>query len=124
MTTMRYTDDHEWVRSESDGTAIVGITDHAQDALGDIVFIEMPEVGKHFAKDDPACVVESVKAAADLKMPVAGTIVAVNDALPDDPSKVNSDPMNEGWFLCIRPDRPADVDALLDDASYAALVAS
>jgi len=124
MTALRYTDDHEWVRTEPDGTATIGITDHAQDALGDIVFIEMPEVGRHFAKGDAACVVESVKAAADVKMPIAATIVAVNDALPDDPSKVNTDPMNEGWFLRIAPDSAADVDALLDDAAYAALVAS
>jgi len=120
--TMRYTEDHEWVRAESDGTATVGITDHAQDALGDIVFIEMPEIDRHYAKGDPACVVESVKAAADVKMPIAGTIVAVNDALPDDPSKVNTDPLNEGWFLRIKPDSAADVDALLDETAYAALV--
>ncbi len=124
MTVMHYTEDHEWVRSEADGTATIGITDHAQDALGDIVFIELPEVDRHYAKGDAACVVESVKAAADVKMPIAGTIVAVNDALPDDPSKVNTDPLNDGWFLRIRPDSAADVDALLDDAAYAALVQS
>ena len=124
MTTMHYTEDHEWVRTEADGTATVGITDHAQDALGDIVFIELPEIDRHFAKGDAACVVESVKAAADVKMPIAGTIVAVNGALPDDPSKVNTDPMTDGWFLRIRPDSASDVDALLDDAAYAALVQS
>lgn len=122
MTTLHYTEDHEWIRVEADGTATVGITDHAQDALGDIVFIEMPEVDRHFAKGDPACVVESVKAAADVKMPMAGTIVAVNDALPDDPARVNTDPMNKGWFLRIRPDDPADIDAMLDDDAYAALI--
>jgi glycine cleavage system H protein len=124
MTTMHYTEDHEWVRTEPDGTATIGITDHAQDALGDIVFIEMPEVGRQFAKGDAACVVESVKAAADVKMPLAGTVVAVNTALPDDPSKVNTDPLNEGWFLRIKPDDAADIDALMDDAAYAALVKS
>jgi glycine cleavage system H protein len=122
--TMHYTEDHEWVRTEADGTATIGITDHAQDALGDIVFIELPEVDRHFAKGDAACVVESVKAAADVKMPIAGTIVAVNEALPDDPSKVNTDPMIDGWFMRIKPDSAADVDALLDDAAYAALVQS
>jgi glycine cleavage system H protein len=124
MTVMRYTEDHEWVRVESDGTTTIGITDHAQDALGDIVFVEMPEVDRHLAKGDAACVVESVKAAADVKMPFAGTIVAVNTALPDDPSKVNTDPMNEGWFLKVRPDSDADVEALMDDAAYAALIQS
>ena len=121
MAAMRYTEDHEWVRLESDGTVTIGITDHAQDALGDIVFVEMPEIDRHFAKGDAACVVESVKAAADLKMPVAGTIVAVNDALPDDPAKVNSDPLAAGWFVRAKPDDPADIDLLLDDAAYALL---
>ena len=119
---MRYTEDHEWVRPESDGTATIGITDHAQDALGDIVFIELPDVDRHFTKGEAACVVESVKAAADVKMPIAGTVVAVNPALPDDPSKANTDPMTDGWFLRIRPDDPADLDLLMDDAAYAALV--
>lgn len=124
MTTLHYTEDHEWIRVEADGTATIGITDHAQDALGDIVFIELPEVDRHFAKGDPACVVESVKAAADVKMPMGGTVVAVNDALPDDPAKVNTDPMNDGWFLRIRPDDPSQIDALMDDAAYAALIKS
>lgn len=122
--TMRYTEDHEWVRIEGDGTTTIGITDHAQDALGDIVFIEMPEVDKHFAKGDAACVVESVKAAADVKMPFAGTIVSVNVALPDDPSKVNTDPMNEGWFLKVKPDSSADVEALMDESAYEVLIKS
>ncbi len=121
MTALRYTEDHEWIRLEADGTATVGITDHAQDALGDIVFIELPEVGRKFAKGDAACVVESVKAAADVKMPVAGTVVEVNGALPDDPAKVNNDPMNS-WFVRIAPDNAGDLDALLDDAAYQALI--
>ncbi len=123
MSAMRYTEDHEWIRTESDGSATIGITDHAQDALGDIVFVEMPEVGRKAAKGEAVCVVESVKAAADVKMPVAGTVLAVNAALPDDPSKVNSDPLGDGWFLRIQPDRAADVEALMDDAAYQALVA-
>lgn len=124
MSTMHYTEDHEWVRSEDDGTATIGITDHAQEALGDIVFIEMPEVGKAFDQGEAACVVESVKAAADVKMPIAGTVVAVNTALPDDPAKVNTDPMHEGWFLRVKPDNAADIDALMDDAAYNALIQS
>ena len=123
MTTLHYTEDHEWVRVESDGSATIGITDHAQDALGDIVFIELPEVGKHYAKGAAVCVVESVKAAADVKMPIGGEVVAVNEALPDDPAKVNTDPMNDGWFLRVRPDSAADIDALMDDAAYTALIA-
>ena len=124
MTALRYTEDHEWIRPESDGSATVGITDHAQDALGDIVFVEMPEVGRKFAKGEPACVIESVKAAADLKMPVAGSVVAVNDALPDDPAKVNSDPMKDGWFIRIQPDNPAELEQLMDDAAYQTLIAN
>ncbi len=122
MSSLRYTEDHEWIRVESDGTATVGITDHAQDALGDIVFVEMPEVGRAYAAGTAACVVESVKAAADVKMPVGGTVVAVNDALPDDPAKVNSDPLGDGWFIRIRPDAAADLDALMDDDAYQALL--
>ena len=121
MAALRYTEDHEWIRAESDGTATIGITDHAQDALGDVVFVEMPEVGKHFAAGDAICVVESVKAAADVKMPVAGTVTAVNEALPDEPAKVNGDPLGEGWFVRIKPDDPAAIDALLDEAAYQAL---
>src|ERR1700754_704774 len=115
MSALRYTEDHEWIRIESDGTATVGITDHAQDSLGDIVFIELPDVDRKAAKGEAVCIVESVKAAADVKMPVAGTVVAVNSALPDDPSKVNSDPMKEGWFIRIKPDAAADLDALMDE---------
>jgi glycine cleavage system H protein len=123
MAALRYTEDHEWIRIESDGTATVGITDHAQDSLGDIVFIELPDVDRKAAKGEAVCIVESVKAAADVKMPVAGTVVAVNGALPDDPSKVNTDPMKDGWFIRIKPDTPADLDALMDDAAYQALIA-
>ena len=123
MSALRYTEDHEWIRLESDGSATVGITDHAQEALGDIVFVEMPEVGRHFAKGEAACVIESVKAAADLKMPIAGSIIAVNEALPDDPAKVNTDPMTDGWFLRIGLDHPADLEQLMDDAAYQALIA-
>ena len=122
MASLRYTDDHEWLRIEADGNATIGITDHAQDALGDIVFVELPEVGRHFAKGDAACVVESVKAAADVKMPVAGTIVEVNAALPDDPAKVNTDPLQSGWFIKVKPDNAGDLDGLMDDAAYQALL--
>lgn len=123
MTTIRYTEDHEWIRVETDGSATVGITDHAQDALGDVVFIELPEVGKHFDKGDAACVVESVKAAADVKMPVAGSVTGVNQTIVDDPALVNSEPMTSGWFMKIKPDNTADLDGLMDEAAYKALIA-
>ena len=122
MNTIRYTDDHEWIRLESDGSATVGITDHAQDALGDIVFIELPLVGDKFDARIPVCVVESVKAAADVKMPVAGEVAQVNDAVADDPALVNTDPMGSGWFIRIKPANPADIEALMDEAAYQALL--
>jgi len=124
MTTTRYTEDHEWVRLEADGSATVGITDHAQDALGDVVYVELPEVGASFAQGDAAAVVESVKAAADVKMPVAGEVLAVNTALADDPAQVNSDPMGAAWFMKIKPAQAGDIDALMDEAAYKVLTGS
>jgi glycine cleavage system H protein len=121
MPSLRYTEDHEWIRLEADGTATIGITNHAQDALGDIVFVELPPVGKSAVKGDPICVVESVKAAADVKLPVSGTVTAVNTALPDDPSKINTDPLGAGWFIQIRPSDAADLDGLMDEHAYQAL---
>ncbi len=119
---VKYTADHEWVRLEADGTATVGITKHAQDALGDVVFVELPEVGRSLAQKDAAGVVESVKAAADVYMPLSGEIVAGNDALVADPSLANSDPQGAGWFFRMRPSDPAQLDALLDEAGYAKLL--
>lgn len=121
--TVKFTPDHEWVRLEADGTATVGITAHAQDALGDVVFVELPTVGKSYAQHDAAGVVESVKAAADVYMPVAGEILAVNDALVADPALANTDPQGAGWFFKVRPSTPSQVDALLDQAGYDALLA-
>ncbi len=122
MTTLRYTEDHEWIRLEADGNATIGITDHAQDALGDVVFIELPAVGTHFATGAAACVVESVKAAADVKMPVTGEIVAINQELADNPALVNSDPLGAAWFMRIRPAQISDINGLLDEAAYRALI--
>ncbi|MHB1670030.1 MAG: glycine cleavage system protein GcvH [Thiomonas sp.] len=116
--TIKYTPDHEWVRLEADGTVTVGITAHAQDALGDVVFVELPAVGKTFAQKDTAGVVESVKAAADVYMPLSGEITAGNDALVADPSMANSDPQGSGWFFKMRPSDPAQLDALMDQAAY------
>lgn len=115
--TTKYTEDHEWIRVEGD-IAVVGITQHAQDALGDVVFVELPEVGKTYAQKDVAGVVESVKAAADVYMPVSGEITEVNEALRDDPSLANSDPLGAGWFFKLRLAEPSQIDALLDAAAY------
>ncbi len=114
---LKYTEDHEWINVEGD-TAIVGITHHAQDALGDVVFVDLPEVGKSFAQKDVAGVVESVKAAADVYMPVTGEIVEVNEDLRNDPSLANSDPLGKGWFFKVKLAQPAEVDALLDETAY------
>ena len=114
---IKYTEDHEWVKVDGD-IAIVGITEHAQDALGDVVFVELPEVGKTYAQKDVAGVVESVKAAADVYMPVSGEVVDVNQALADEPSLANSDPMGAGWFFKVRLSQPDEVAALMDEAAY------
>jgi len=118
--TLKYTPDHEWIRVDGD-VATVGITHHAQDALGDVVFVELPDVGKAMAQKDVAGVVESVKAAADVYMPVSGEVVEVNEALRADPSLANSDPLGAGWFFKVRLSAPAEVDALLDEIAYGQL---
>ncbi|QRF55613.1 glycine cleavage system protein GcvH [Variovorax sp. UC122_21] len=115
--TIKYTKDHEWVQAEG-GNATVGITVHAQDALGDVVFVDLPEVGKSFAQGDVAGVVESVKAAADVFMPVSGEITEVNEALRADPSLANSAPLAEGWFFKVKLSEPAQLDALMDETAY------
>ena len=115
--TIKYTPDHEWLNVEGN-TAIVGITHHAQDALGDVVFVDLPEVGKTFAAKEIAGVVESVKAAADVYMPVSGEITEVNEALRSDPSLANADPMGAGWFFKVKLSAPAELDALMDETSY------
>ena len=114
---LKYTEDHEWIHVEGD-VATVGITHHAQDALGDVVFVDLPEVGKSFAQKDVAGVVESVKAAADVYMPVTGEIVEVNEDLRNDPALANSDPLGKGWFFKVKLAQPAEVDALLDETAY------
>jgi len=113
----KFTEDHEWVVSHGD-TATVGITRHAQDALGDVVFVELPNVGTSLAQKSVAGVVESVKAAADIYMPVDGEIIEVNQALVDDPSLANSDPMGAGWFFKVKLAAHEQLDALMDEAAY------
>ena len=115
--TIKYTPEHEWIKVEGD-TATVGITQHAQDALGDVVFVDLPEIGQSFTAKDIAGVVESVKAAADVYMPVSGTISEVNEALRADPSLANSDPLGAGWFFKLTLSAPAELDALMDETSY------
>ncbi|MBL8276947.1 MAG: glycine cleavage system protein GcvH [Pelomonas sp.] len=119
---IKYTPDHEWLEVHGDGTATVGITVHAQDALGDVVFVDLPEVGKSYAEKDVAGVVESVKAAADVYMPVDGEVTEVNEALRDDPSLANSDPLKAGWFFKVKLSNPAQLDALMDSTAYDALL--
>lgn len=118
MSNIKYTSDHEWVQIESDGSVTVGITVHAQDAPGDVVFVDLPEVGKSFAARDVAGVVESVKAAADVYMPVSGEIVAVNEGLRDDPSLANSDPLKSGWFFKVKLSKPEELAGLMDGTAY------
>lgn len=115
---LRYTKSHEWIRKEDDGTVTIGISDHAQEALGDLVFVEAPEAGRSVDAGEALAVVESVKAASDVYAPIAGEVVGGNDALNDTPEFVNSDPYGEGWIMKIRPNSMADVDALLDAAGY------
>jgi glycine cleavage system H protein len=116
--TLKFTPDHEWLQLEANGSAIVGITVHAQDALGDVVFVDLPEVGKTYAKGDVAGVVESVKAAADVYMPIDGTVTEVNEALRADPALANSDPQGAGWFFKTTVANRAQFDELLDDVAY------
>lgn len=116
---LRYSASHEWARLEADGTVSVGISDHAQAALGDVVYVELPDVGLEFEAGQPAGVVESVKAASDIYSPLSGKVIAINDALTDNPELVNASPY-ESWFFRIKPANPAELEALLDAAAYQA----
>lgn len=120
---IKYTEDHEWLKVEG-GSAVVGITHHAQDALGDVVFVDLPEVGKTFTQKEVAGVVESVKAAADVYMPVTGEITEVNEALRADPSLANSDPLGAGWFFKVRIADASQLDALMDETGYTRFTAT
>jgi glycine cleavage system H protein len=118
---IKYTEDHEWIKVEGD-TVTVGITDHAQDALGDIVFVELPEVGKDYDQKDSVGVVESVKAVSDMYMPVAGEVTEVNEALQEDPTLANSDPQGAGWFFKAKLSNVGQLDELLDEEAYQKLI--
>ncbi len=117
MSALRFTRDHEWVRLDGD-IAVIGITDYAQSQLGDVVYVELPDIGRRVEKGKEAAVVELVKAASEVYAPLSGEVVAVNEAIAADPAKVNADPMGEGWFLKLRLDDPTELDGLLDDAAY------
>ncbi len=122
MSDRLYSRDHEWVEVNGD-IATVGISDHAQDQLGDVVFVELPETGRAVARNEQACVVESVKAASEVYAPVAGEVVEVNGALVDDPARVNADPHGEGWFVRLRIDEPGQLADLMDEQAYRAYLA-
>ena len=119
-TELRYAASHEWARLEEDGSVVVGITDHAQDALGDVVFVELPEVGANVAMGSECSVVESVKAASDIYAPISGEILEVNEALEDAPETINTDPYGDGWMFRLRPDNEEQLNDLLDADGYAA----
>lgn len=123
MAELRYSEEHEWVRVEGD-IAVIGISDYAQDQLGDVVFVELPEPGRGVARGEEAAVVESVKAASEVYSPVSGEVVEVNDPLADDPGLVNREPTTGGWFMKVRMTDPAEVEALLDQAAYDGFVST
>lgn len=117
MADVKYTKEHEWVRVEGD-ICTIGITNHAQEQLGDMVFIELPDIGKTVDQGDEAAVIESVKAASEVYAPIGGEVVEVNEALGDDPAKVNADPMGEGWIFKLKMADASQLDGLLDEAAY------
>lgn len=121
MSAVKYTKDHEWIRLEGD-LAVVGITDYAQTQLGDVVYVELPELGRRVDKGKEAAVVESVKAAAEVYAPISGEVIAVNDGLSGEPGRVNSDPMGEGWFMKLRIANPKEIDDLMDEKTYSGFV--
>ena len=118
MNTVRYTEDHEWVSVDDAGVGTIGITDYAQEQLGDLVFVELPEVGREVAQGDEAAVLESVKAAGEVKAPVGGTVTEVNATLADDPAVINQDPRGEGWFLRLQVTDSGELDDLMDEEAY------
>ena len=118
---MKYTEDHEWLRAEGD-LVVVGITGHASEQLGDVVFVELPEPGTEVARGDEICVIESVKAASDILAPLDGLIVEINEELADNPGRVNDDPTGEAWFFKIRPADMAELDSFMDEAAYKDLI--
>lgn len=117
---LKYTKSHEWVRQEDDGTVTIGITDHAQELLGDLVFVELPETGSEINAEDAACVVESVKAASDVYMPISGEVIEVNEALTDAPEIINDSAFDDGWLFKVKPSAPVELEELMDAEAYQA----
>jgi len=117
---LKYLASHEWARVETDGTVTVGISDHAQDSLGDVVYVELPEVGTTVTAGEEAGVVESVKAASDIYSPISGEVIAINESLEDEPETVNSSPYDDGWFYKVQPSDVSELDAALDSEAYTA----
>ena len=120
---LKYTKSHEWLRVEDDGLVTVGISDHAQELLGDLVFVELPEVGTEMSAEDAVCVVESVKAASDVYMPISGEVLEVNEALADAPETINDSPYDDGWLIRVKPSSPDELDELMDADTYDAEIA-
>lgn len=124
MTEIKYTKDHQWIRLEDDGNAVVGITDYAQQQLGDVVFVELPTVGAEVARDAQLALVESVKSAGEVMSPVSGTVIEINTGLNDEPATVNTDPTGAGWFFKLKLSAPAELETLLDEPAYQAFLAT
>ncbi|TAK90176.1 MAG: glycine cleavage system protein GcvH [Burkholderiaceae bacterium] len=120
MSQVRFTEDHEWARQEADGSVTIGITEFAQESLGDLVYVELPAVGRNVTQGEAAAVVESVKAAADVKMPLSGEVLSVNETLADNPGLVNEAAESDGWILKLKPSKPDEFAALMDAAGYQA----
>ena len=120
---LKYTKSHEWVRQEGDGTVTIGITEHAQELLGDLVFVELPEVGSDLNAGDASCVVESVKAASDVYMPISGEVTEVNEALADTPEIINDSAFDDGWLFKVKPSAEVELDDLMDADAYEAEIA-
>ncbi len=120
---LKYSEEHEWVRLEDDGSVVIGITDHAQEALGELVYVEQPDDGADLAKGDACIVIESVKAASDVYAPISGKLAATNEALADEPELVNQSPYEDGWLVRIDPTDPAELDELMDADAYGQFIA-
>ncbi|MCK5366078.1 MAG: glycine cleavage system protein GcvH [Gammaproteobacteria bacterium] len=118
MSAVRYTKYHEWILMQDDGIGVIGITDYAQDQLGELVYVELPDIDKELGAGSDAVVIESVKAAGEVKAPVSGIVVAVNEALADEPEKVNNDPMGDGWFIKMKITDTSELDNLMDEDAY------
>lgn len=122
MSDSKFTQDHEWIRMDDDETGVCGISEYAQDQLGELVFVELPEVGQEVSQGSEVAVIESVKAAGELKAPVSGTVVEINETLADEPETVNNDPQGDGWFVKIKLNDPSELDGLMDEDAYQAYV--